>query len=121
MSRCSQFTLAVCTLLSILLGAACALAQVSVTPAELEGVDVREQLDKPLPMDAVFRDHTGKQVRLGDYFDGKRPVALTLAYANCKVVCSMVLAGEMESLKEQDWTLGQEYRALTISIDSNDT
>ncbi|MDB4972982.1 MAG: hypothetical protein JWN48_1323 [Myxococcaceae bacterium] len=121
MSRCSQLTLVVCTSLSILLGAFGALAQVSVMPAELEGVDVREQLDKPLPLAATFRDHTGKQVRLGDYFDGKRPVVLTLAYANCKVVCSMVLAAEMESLKEQDWTLGKEYRALTISIDSHDT
>ena len=120
--RCSrQFSLAVCTVLSLWLGAGSALAQVSVMPAELEGVDVREHLDKPLPKDAVFRDHTGKSVRLGDYFDGKRPVVLTLAYANCKVVCSMVLAAEMESLKAQDWTLGQEFRAVTISIDVNDT
>ena len=119
--RLRQLSLAVCTVLSMWLGAVSALAQVSVMPAELEGVDVRERLDKPLPMDAVFRDHTGKAVRLGDYFDGKRPVVLTLAYANCKVVCSMVLAAEMESLKEQDWTLGKEFRALTISIDVNDT
>ena len=120
--RCSrQFPLVVCTVLSLWLAAGSALAQVSVMPAELEGVDVREQLDKPLPKDAVFRDHTGKSVRLGDYFDGKRPVVLTLAYANCKVVCSMVLAAEMESLKAQDWTLGEEFRAVTISIDVHDT
>jgi protein SCO1 len=119
--RSRQLSLVVCTALSLWLTAVSALAQVSVMPAELEGVDVRERLDKPLPKDAVFRDHTGKTVRLGDYFDGKRPVVLTLAYANCKVVCSMVLAAEMESLKEQDWTLGKEFRALTISIDANDT
>jgi protein SCO1 len=122
-SRLSQWTLAVCTFLSaaLVLGQGSARAQVAVTPAELEGVDVREQLDKPLPKDAVFRDHTGKQVRLGDYFDGKRPVVLTLAYANCKVVCSMVLGAEVETLKAQAWTLGKEYRALTISIDPEDT
>jgi protein SCO1/2 len=96
-------------------------AQVAVTPAELEGVDVQEQLDKPLPKDALFRDHEGKQVRLGDYFDGKKPVVLTLAYADCKVVCSMVLGAEVESLKQQEWTLGKEYRAVTISIDPRDT
>jgi protein SCO1 len=84
-------------------------------------VDVREQLDKPLPKDAVFRDHTGKKVRLGDYFDGTKPVALTLAYHTCKVVCSMVLGATLESLKVQPWTLGKEYRALTISIDPRDT
>jgi protein SCO1 len=104
-----------------LLALAPASAQVSVTPAELEGVDVSERLDRPLPRDAQFRDHTGKLVRLGDYFDGKRPVALTLAYHSCKVVCSMVLGAKVETLKQQAWTLGNEFRALTISIDPRDT
>lgn len=116
--------------LSLVLGAALApsllapsraSAQPSVMPAELEGVDVDERLDKPLPLDAYFRDHTGKLVYLRDYFDGKRPVALTLAYHSCKVVCSMVLAGKLESLKQQPWTLGKEYRAITISIDPRET
>ncbi len=96
-------------------------AQQAIMPAELEGVDVSEQLDKPLPLEAYFKDHTGKVVRLGDYFDGKRPVALTLAYHGCKVVCSMVLGAELESLKAQPWTLGKEFRAVTISIDPRDT
>lgn len=90
-------------------------------PAELEAVDVSERLDKQLPLNAVFRDHTGKQVRLGDFFDGKRPVVLTLAYHGCKVVCSMVLGAAVEVLKSQPWTLGDEYRSVTISIDSRDT
>ncbi|HEX5660183.1 MAG TPA: SCO family protein [Polyangiales bacterium] len=113
--------LAALTTLSLVLGVAGARAQVSVMPAELEGVDVKEQLDKPLPKDAVFRDHEGKSVRLGDYFDGKKPVVLTLAYANCKVVCSMVLGAEADVLKQQEWLLGKEYRAVTISIDPRDT
>jgi protein SCO1/2 len=96
-------------------------AQIGVTPAELEGVDVSERLDRPLPRDAQFRDHTGKLVRLGDYFDGKRPVALTLAYHSCKVVCSMVLGAKVEALKQQAWTLGEQFRAVTISIDPRDT
>lgn len=101
--------------------AARAFAQPAIMPAELEGVDVSEQLDKPLPLDAYFKDHTGKVVHLRDYFDGKRPVALTLAYHSCKVVCSMVLGAEVESLKGQPWTLGKEFRAITISIDPRDT
>jgi protein SCO1 len=107
--------------LSMLLGVAGAHAQPSVMPEELEAVDVNEKLDKPLPADASFRDHTGKLVRLGDFFDGKRPVLLTLAYHTCKVVCSMVLGAEVEVLKNQPWTLGQEFRAVTISIDPRDT
>jgi protein SCO1/2 len=122
--RGSQLCACLSLCLSALLGtvgAAHVYAQPSVMPAELEGVDVSEQLDKPLPRDAYFKDHTGKVVRLGDYFDGKRPVALTLAYHSCKVVCSMVLGAEVESLKKQPWTLGKEFRAVTISIDPRDT
>jgi protein SCO1/2 len=107
--------------LGLVPGVSVASAQLSVMPLELERVDVNEQLDKPLPTDAVFRDHTGKLVKLGDFFDGKRPVMLTLAYHTCKVVCSMVLGAEVEVLKQQPWTLGQEYRAVTISIDPRDT
>lgn len=107
--------------LSLVPGARVAHAQQAVMPLELERVDVNEQLDKALPKDAVFRDHQGKLVKLGDYFDGKRPVVLTLAYHTCKVVCSMVLGAEVEVLKQQPWTLGQEYRAVTISIDPRDT
>jgi protein SCO1/2 len=122
--RCSQLSLRVVLCLSVLLGAGMVQrvrAQPAIMPAELEGVDVSEQLDKSLPLDAYFKDHTGKVVRLGDYFDGKRPVALTLAYHGCKVVCSMVLGAELESLKAQPWTLGKEFRAVTISIDPRDT
>jgi protein SCO1/2 len=121
MQRARLIALATAALLSLGLGQSRALAQISVTPAELEGVDVREQLNKPLPKDATFRDHNGKAVKLGDYFDGKRPVVLTLAYHSCKVVCSMVLGAEVEALKAQKWTLGDEYRAVTISIDPRDT
>lgn len=96
-------------------------AQVSVMPTELEGVDVTEHLDGAMPKDAIFRDHNGKMVKLGDYFDGKRPVVLTLAYHTCKVVCSMVLGAEVEALKGIPWTLGNQYRAVTISIDPRDT
>jgi len=107
--------------LGVLVMAGVVRAQPAVMPAELEAVDVSERLDKQLPMDAVFRDHTGKRVRLGDFYDGKRPVALTLAYHGCKVVCSMVLGAKVEALKNQPWTLGDEFRAVTISIDPRDT
>jgi protein SCO1 len=121
MSARSFTSVAILTALSFVLGVRVASAQVAVMPLELERVDVNEQLNKPLPLDATFRDHTGKLVKLGDYFDGKRPVMLTLAYHTCKVVCSMVLGAEVEVLKKQPWTLGQEYRAVTISIDPRDT
>lgn len=104
-----------------LFGAAPARAQVAGTPPELEGVGVDEHLGGALPLDAAFRDHTGKAVRLGDYFDGKRPVVLTFAYHTCPVLCGMVLNQAAAGLKAMPWTVGTEFDVVTISIDPRET
>lgn len=96
-------------------------AQIAQTPPELAHVGVTEHLDRPLPLDAAFRDHTGKAVKLGDYFDGRRPVVLTFAYHSCPVLCSMVLNAEAQGLKSVDWLLGHDYQAVTISVDPNES
>jgi protein SCO1/2 len=98
-----------------------AFAQIAQTPPELQHVGVSEHLDQPLPLDTVFRDQTGKTVKLGDVFDGKRPVVLTFAYHSCPVLCGMVLNNEAQGLKGVDQLLGNDYQAVTISIDPNET
>lgn len=90
-------------------------------PPELEGVGVTEHLNEPLPLDAQFTDQTGKQVRLGDYWDGKRPVVFVFAYHSCPVVCSLVLNSVTTSLKQVNWTIGREYQVVTISIDPDES
>jgi protein SCO1/2 len=92
-----------------------------LVPPGLEDVGVEEHLDGPLPMDAVFRDQTGKMVRFGDLFDGKRPVVLTLAYHTCPTVCSLVLSQTVESLKNVPWSIGKEFTAITLSFDPRET
>ncbi len=49
-------------------------------PPELQGVGLTQKLGASLPLQAEFKDEYGKKVRLKDYFDGKRPVLLTLNY-----------------------------------------
>lgn len=96
-------------------------AQVAGMPRELEHVGVREHLDGPLPLETKFRDHTGKPVKLGDFFDGKRPVVLTFAYHSCPVLCSMVLNAEAAGLRGIGWTVGKEFEVVTISIDPEES
>jgi protein SCO1 len=48
-------------------------------PDVLNTVKIDQRLGQQLPLDALFRDETGKPVRLGDYF-GKVPVILSLVY-----------------------------------------
>jgi protein SCO1 len=96
-------------------------AQIAVTPKELEHVGVSEHLDGPLPLETPLRDHTGKPVTLGQYFDGKRPVVLQFAYHSCPVVCSMITNNLAAGLKNVPWTVGKEFDVITISIDPNES
>jgi len=96
-------------------------AQIAAMPPELEHVGVTEHLDGQLPLDLEFHDHTGKSVKLRDVFDGKKPVVLTFAYHTCPVVCSMIANNLARTMREITWTLGEQFTALTISIDPNET
>lgn len=102
--------------------AAPASAQVNTdAPPGLENVGVEEHLDRRVPTDVTFRDHTGRRVRLGDVLDGERPVLLNLVYHTCPSFCSLVLDGTVAALRQQPWTVGEEFDVVTISIDPRDT
>ena len=91
------------------------------TPPELKDVDMTEHLGGPLPADAIFRDTSGKMVRLGSFFDGKRPVAFVFAYHTCPMLCSLVLDAFGRGVKGVAWTVGKEFDVVSISIDPHDT
>jgi protein SCO1/2 len=87
----------------------------------LAGVGIEEHLDAKLPLDAAFKDENGKDVKLGDYFDGKHPVILNLIYFNCPMLCSLVVNGMVDGLKELDWGAGQEFNIVTVSFNPLET
>lgn len=88
---------------------------------QLGRIRVDEHLLDPLPLDAAFLDQNGRTVTLGDYFDGERPVLLTFAYHTCPTLCSMVLNATVTSVRDTEWTAGEEYQLVTISIDPRDS
>ncbi|HYP75274.1 MAG TPA: SCO family protein [Polyangiaceae bacterium] len=90
-------------------------------PRRLVGVDVKEHLSAPVPMDLGFEDENGKTAALRDYFDGSVPVILTMNYSNCPMLCSLQLTALVEGLKKVDWTIGKDYRIVTISYDPTET
>jgi protein SCO1/2 len=90
-------------------------------PPALLDIGVDEHLDAELPLDAIFKDENGKMVRFGDFVDGKRPTLLVLAYHSCKTLCSFVQNAVLDSVKQQTWSIGDEYDVITLSIDSRDT
>lgn len=85
----------------------------------IQDVGIDQNLEAQLPLDLVFRDETGKQVKLGDYFvdnDGK-PVVLTLVYYECPMLCGMTLNGMAKSFKPLELEIGKDYDVLTVSFD----
>lgn len=97
-------------------------AQVSPdAPPGLENVGVEEHLDRAIPTDLVFRDHTGARVRLRELLRGDRPVLLNFVYHTCPSFCSLVLDGTVAALSAQPWTVGEEFDVITVSIDPRDT
>ncbi len=90
-------------------------------PPELRHVGIDEHLNARLPLDLEFVDHDGKPVRLGDYFDGQRPVILTLNYYKCPMLCGLQLNSLVDTLKELDWTAGEQFRVVTVSFAPTET
>ncbi len=113
--------LAVFVLFALSLATPSAANASSVARQVLAHVNVDEKLDAPLPLEAQFLDHTGKAVRLGDYFGGKKPTLLILAYHSCPVLCSMVQNAAATALKTVKWSVGKEYNVVVLSIDPHDT
>jgi protein SCO1/2 len=93
----------------------------NTTPPELTGVEIDEHLGGPLPRDASLRDAEGRGVKLGDYFDGKRPTLFVFAYHTCPMLCSLVLDAVVRSLNDVGWTVGDQFDVVSLSIDPRDT
>ncbi len=94
----------------------------SERPAELEGVGITEHLGAQVTIDRLhFKNELGASVVLSDYFNKKKPVILMLIYLQCPHLCNLVLNGLMESLRSQDWTIGNQFDLIAVSIDPQET
>lgn len=95
--------------------------RIEPAPRAIEGMDVREQLGASLPLDVVLRDERGREVPLSQYFAGDVPVLLTFNYSECPMLCQLQLQGLVDALRELDWTAGEQFRIVTVSIDPSET
>ena len=90
-------------------------------PKELENVGITERLNEQVPLDLEFLDESGKIVRIGDYFSGDRPVILNPVYYTCPMLCGLVLNGVIEGMQGMEWTAGNQFEVVTLSIDPTET
>lgn len=86
-------------------------------PPELKDIGITENLGQKLDTSLTFTNEAGQTVALGQYFDGKRPVLLSLVYYNCPGLCNFVLNGATETFSKMDWELGNQFDMVVVSID----
>jgi protein SCO1/2 len=93
----------------------------TVNTADIGGINVTEHPGTLLPPDLKFVDETGKPVRLGDYFTGKRPVVLQLGYYQCPMLCNLISQGTVNAFKAVSLEPNKDYDLVFVSIDPSET
>jgi protein SCO1/2 len=89
-------------------------------PRALTDVGIDQKLNEQLPLDLVFRNENGENVKLGSYF-GKKPVMLSLVYYQCPMLCNQVLNGMVTAFKVMAFKPGEEFEVVTVSFDPRET
>lgn len=90
-------------------------------PREFDGIGIDEHLGQQVDLTMKFKDETGKDVTLANYYDGIHPVVISMVYFNCPGLCNFHLNGVVESMKEMDWKAGEKFQLLAISFDPKET
>lgn len=89
-------------------------------PPALQNVGFEPPLNGSMPLDLVFRDETGRSVRLQEYF-GQKPVVLAFVYYNCPMLCDQVQQGVVGVLRMLSFNPGRDYEVVFVSFDSRET
>ena len=87
---------------------------------ELEGVGITQYLDTQVPLDLAFVDEDGQEVVLSEFFNNDKPIIMTLNYYKCPMLCSLTLNGLVTGMEEMEWTLGDEFEVVTLSINPDE-
>lgn len=86
-------------------------------PTQLEGVGIDEKLGAQIDLDLTFIAEDGYPHKLREYFYKGRPVLLNMVYYDCPQLCTLILNAQVQVMRDIEWTPGNQYEIVTISID----
>ena len=93
---------------------------IAAPPPDLRGFAYQQKPGSELPLDAVFRDETERNVSLAEISGGK-PLILALVYFNCPNLCGIVRTDLFDALSKTGMTAGRDYALVALSIDPSET
>ncbi len=86
-------------------------------PKDVQDVKVEQRLGNQVSSKLRLTNADGAKIKTGDFFDGSKPVIVTLNYSNCPMLCNVQLNQLVISLQQLDLRLGEDFRMLSVSID----
>jgi len=92
----------------------------TLSTEQIGRVDFEQRLGASVPLNAIFHDETGAPVMLSHYF-GERPVVLVMAYYECPNLCTVVLNGMLNSLRDLRQDVGRDFDVVVVSINPKET
>lgn len=91
-------------------------------PKELEGAGIVEKLGTQIPAgDVMLKDEAGREVTFQSLLRSGRPAILAMVYYECPNLCTLVLSGLLDALKAFQWTPGNEFDVIAVSINPKET
>jgi len=96
-------------------------ALLSVALAIGPGIGIDEHVGDRIPAGITLTDSSGRVTQLGELFDGHRPVVLVMAYARCRLLCSVVLHGIGDAIRTSRHTPGVDFLPVVVSLDPTET
>lgn len=82
---------------------------------ERRDVGIDPKLNGQLPLDATFKDESGRVVKFGDLLGGK-PTVLNFVFYKCTGSCLVEGDSMLKSFKALRFDIGKEYNVVTVSI-----
>lgn len=90
------------------------------TPSQMVGAEVVDKVGANVPLDVMMTNHLGQLVPVLSSED-KIPTIVVLNYFECPMLCSLVLNGLIDALKQVNYKLGRDYKVAAVSISPKDT
>lgn len=89
-------------------------------PEELAGVGIEEKLGQTIDLNLKVTTEDGETVPLSTFFKTHHPVILSPVYFSCPGLCNFHLNGLTETLKDVDWSPGNQFEIVALSFDARE-
>lgn len=91
-------------------------------PPPNPNVGMDEHIGEQIPLELTFKGEDGSPVTLRECVGGK-PTILVFAYYRCPMLCTKVLNGLTDALRDpkMELTVGKDINVITVSIDPKET